>query len=211
MAEQSSLEKAASETADWVVIGRLWRARGIRGELLGEFDSADPQREQKLKEVALSLNGRRQVFQVEEVWRHDGRPVFKFAGIDTMTAAELWERAEILVRPEDVAPPEDGAYSHQQLVGCRVEAIGGVVSGVVAGVVVGVGLEGGSKGSVDEVGPDEIGVVEGVEEYGGPTLLQVRAVDGREILIPFARAICQEIDVAAKVIRVRLPEGLLEL
>ena len=56
-----------------------------------------------------------------------------------------------------------------------------------------------------------IGVVTGVEEYGGPPLLQVEAADGREILIPFARSICREIDVAAKIIRVELPEGLLEL
>ncbi len=54
------------------------------------------------------------------------------------------------------------------------------------------------------------GVVQGVEEYGGPALLQVEAADGREILIPFVRAICKEIDVAAKIIRVELPDGLLE-
>jgi ribosomal 30S subunit maturation factor RimM len=36
-------------------------------------------------------------------------------------------------------------------------------------------------------------------------------VDGREILVPFARAICREIDVAGKIIRVQLPEGLADL
>ena len=56
-----------------------------------------------------------------------------------------------------------------------------------------------------------VGVVTGVEEYGGPPLLKVEAADGREILIPFARAICKEIDVASKVIRAELPEGLLEI
>ncbi len=54
-------------------------------------------------------------------------------------------------------------------------------------------------------------MVTGVEDYGGPPLLEVEAEDGREILVPFARSICREIDVAAKVIRVELPEGLLEL
>ncbi len=56
-----------------------------------------------------------------------------------------------------------------------------------------------------------VGVVKGVEEYGGPPLLRVEAADGREILVPFARSICREIDVAAKTIRVELPEGLREL
>ena len=163
----------------WVAIGRLWRARGNRGELLGELDSSDPSREEKLQEVALALEGQRRVMQVEEVWRHDGRPVFKFVGVDSISEAEKLEGAEILVPPGEVAVPEEGAYSYAELVGCRVE------------------------------GESFAGVVKGIEEFGGPPLLQVEA-GGREILIPFAREICREIDVSAKIIRVRLPDGLLE-
>jgi 16S rRNA processing protein RimM len=165
---------------DWVAIGRLWRTRGIRGELLGQLDSTEIGREEKLREVALEVGGQRRAMRIEEVWRHDGRPVFKFAGIDSINDAEALEGAEILVPPEEVALPEEGAYAYRELVGCRVE------------------------------GESFRGSVEGVEEYGGPPLLQVKAEDGREILIPFVRAICKEIDVAAKVIRVELPDGLLE-
>jgi ribosomal 30S subunit maturation factor RimM len=64
---------------------------------------------------------------------------------------------------------------------------------------------------LNEAGGDKAGVVRGVEDYGGTPLLKVEAVDGREILVPFARAICREIDVAGKVIRVQLPAGLLDL
>ena len=118
----------------WVAIGRLWRTRGNRGELLGELDSSDPSREEKLKEVALELNGQRRVMQVQEVWRHDGRPVFKFEGVDSISDAEKLEGSEILVPPAEVARPEEGAYSHAELVGCRVE--GESVSGEsFAGVV----------------------------------------------------------------------------
>ena len=165
---------------DWVAIGRLWKTRGIRGELLGQLDSTEIGREEKLRDVALEVGGQRRVMRIEEVWRHDGRPVFKFEGIDSINDAEAFEGAEILVAPEDVAQPEEGAYAYRELVGCRVE------------------------------GESFRGSVEGVEEYGGPPLLQVKAEDGREILIPFVRAICKEIDVAAKVIRVELPDGLLE-
>ena len=78
---------------DWVAIGRLRRARGIRGELLGELDSSEPGREDRLREVALETGGQRRVVRVEQVWRHDGRPVFKFAGIDSMSDAEPWQGA----------------------------------------------------------------------------------------------------------------------
>jgi 16S rRNA processing protein RimM len=165
---------------NWVAIGRLWRTRGNRGELLGELDSSDPEREQKLTEVALEVDGRRQVMRVEETWRHDGRPVFKFVGIDSISDAEKWEGAEMSVRTSEVEPPEEGAYSYADLVGCRV------------------------------LGDSEIGVVTEVEEFGGAPLLKLEAADGREILIPFARSICKVIDVASKTIRVELPEGLLE-
>ena len=171
---------------DWVAIGRLWRTRGNRGELLGELDSSDPDREQKLREVALEVDGRRQIMQVEETWRHDGRPVFKFAGIDSISDAEKWEGAEMLVPASEVEPPEEGAYSYADLVGCKV-------------------LGGGKEDAVTEVG-----VVTEVEARGGAPLLKLEAADGREILIPFARSICKVIDVATKTIRVELPEGLLE-
>jgi 16S rRNA processing protein RimM len=164
----------------WVAIGRLWRTRGNRGELLGELDSSDPDRERKLTDVALEVDGRRQVMRVEETWRHVGRPVFKFEGIDSISDAEKWEGAEMSVRASEVEPPEEGAFSYADLVGCKV------------------------------VGDAEVGVVTEVEEYGGAPLLKVGAADGREILIPFARSICKEIDVASKTIRVELPEGLLE-
>ena len=163
-----------------MAIGRLWRTRGNRGELLGELDSSDPDREQKLREVALEVDGRRQVMQVEETWRHDGRPVFKFAGVDSISDAEKWEGAEMSVPASEVEPPEEGAFSYADLVGCQV------------------------------VGESVVGVVTEVEEYGGAPLLKVEAADGREILIPFARSICKVIDVASKTIRVELPEGLLE-
>jgi len=165
---------------NWVAIGRLWRTRGNRGELLGELDSSDPEREQKLREIALEVDGRRQVMRVEETWRHDGRPVFKFEGVDSITDAEKWQGAEMLVRASEVEPPEEGAFSYADLVGCKV------------------------------LGDALVGIVKEVDEYGGAPLLKLEAADGREILIPFARSICKVIDVASKTIRVELPEGLLE-
>lgn len=169
---------------NWTSIGKLWRARGIRGELTGELDSQEPGREEKLKEVALELGGRRRIVQIEETWRHGNVPVFKFQGIDTMTDAELWEGAEILVRDDDLLPPQQGEYSHAALMACAVVEIG---SG------------------------NRVGLVKSVEEYGGPPTLKVITGDGKEILIPFARSICRDIDTGAKVIRVELPEGLLDL
>ena len=53
----------------------------------------------------------------------------------------------------------------------------------------------------------DLGAVTAWREFGGSGLLEV----GGTLLIPFARSICVGIDVAAKQIRVKLPEGLLGL
>jgi len=166
---------------EWVVVGRLIRVRGNRGELIGEIYSSQPGRAEKLRDVMLELNGQQRPAQVEEYWVHGDRPIFKFAGIDSIDAAQAWAGADILVPEAERAGPGDGEYSHVDLIGCEV------------------------------LGPKLIGAVKGLEDCGGPVLLKVETPDGREILIPFARAICREIDVAAKIIRVELPEGLLEL
>jgi 16S rRNA processing protein RimM len=128
--------------------------------------------------VTLDLNGKQQPFEIEEVWNHDGKPIFKFAGIDSIDDAAEWAQADMFVPESERALPEPGEYSHADLIGCEV--IG-------------------------------VGVVKGIEDFGGPALLKVAAADGREILIPFANAICREIDIESKKIRVELPEGLLGL
>jgi 16S rRNA processing protein RimM len=168
----------------WIAVGRLWRTRGKRGELIGEIYSSQPGRAEKLKEVMLDLNGTQRAAVIEQVWFHDGRPVFKFAGIDSISDAEPLQGADVLVPESERALPEEGEYSYADLIGSNVVRIGG----------------------------EAVGIVEGVEEFGSAPLLRVKsAADGREILVPFARAICREIDVAAKIIRVELPEGLTEL
>jgi 16S rRNA processing protein RimM len=162
----------------WITVGKLHRVRGNRGELAGEIYSSQPGRAEKLRDVKLEANGRERESLVEQVWYHGDRLIFKFVGIDSISEAEEWAGADILVAERDRALPDEGEYSHGDLIGCEV--IG-------------------------------VGVVKGIEDSGGPVLLNVETPDGREVLIPFARAICREIDVAAKTIRVELPEGLLDL
>jgi len=169
---------------EWIPVGRLFRARGLRGELTAEIYSSRAGRAAELKQVVLESQGRRRDSIVEDLWFHNGTPVFKFTGIDTMSDAEPWEGADILVAPEQRQTLDEGEYSHADLIGCVV---------------------------VDNATGNRLGSVAAVEEFGGPQLLKVIRDDRRELLIPFASSICRQIDVAAKVIRVELPEGLAEL
>lgn len=166
----------------WVVVGRLLRTRGRVGEFIAEIDSDQPGRAEKLKRVLLRKGPTERSAEVERLWFHSGRPILQFAGIDSISAAEPWEHAEILVAPDERVEPEPGAYLHEDLIGCSV-------------------VENGHA----------LGTVDAIEELGGPPILRLCTPEGRELLIPFARAICRDIDIAHKRIGVELPEGLTEL
>jgi 16S rRNA processing protein RimM len=170
---------------NWVAVGKILRERGRIGELTAEIYSSQPGRAGKLKDVVLSLAGLKRPVQVERLWYHNGRPVFKFFGIVSIADAEIWRGADLLAPDSERARPEQGEYSHADLIGCEVCA------------------------------PAVVGIVRGIEDYGGQTLLRVEKyaekAGGGEMLIPFVKAICRDIDVARKIIRVELPEGLADL
>jgi 16S rRNA processing protein RimM len=169
-------------TPPWIAVGRLLRTRGRVGEFIAQIDSNDPSRAERLKTVLLRKPSQEKLFDVASVWFHGDRPILQFTGIDSISAAEPWEHSEILVPAEERAVPEEGAYLHADLIGCVVE----------------------DRGQL-------IGTIEGVDEFGGPPILRLTTPAGKELLIPFVKALCTEIDIPAKRIRVELPEGLTDL
>jgi 16S rRNA processing protein RimM len=56
-----------------------------------------------------------------------------------------------------------------------------------------------------------LGEVTALTGAGAAGLLEIKTPDGSELLIPFAAALCVDIDIAAHRILVDLPEGLKEL
>jgi len=121
--------------------------------------------------------------EIEHAWMHGDLLIFKFKGIDTISDAERLAGAEVAIPLEERAALDEGEYYQSDLVGCEV---------------------------VEENG-NRVGVVEGWEETGGTSLVQVKSPAGKEILIPFAKEIFTKIDLAQKLIQVRLPEGLADL
>ncbi len=147
----------------------------------------------------LLRSGEQQILiDVENVWYHDGRPILKFSGIDSISDAEPWAGASIWIPATERVALEEGEYFHEDLVGCRFE--------------IGPPGEGNVEDAVD------VGMVEAVEDHGGPALLRVKltrdyegAKAGKDVLIPFRHEICHDIDIARKRIRADIPDGLLDL
>jgi 16S rRNA processing protein RimM len=167
------------------VLGRTW---GRRGELTGISLTSGPERFAGLERVFLfgeKAGNEPQCLDLESVWEHRGQLVFKFRGVDTITDAERLERAEVRVPLSERAPLSGDEFYESDLVGCEV---------------------------FERSNGERLGSVTALVGQGGPPLLEVRGAGaGEPLLVPFARAICVEINVEAKRILVELPAGLKEI
>jgi len=170
-------------SSERVVVAEILKPRGIRGELLARSETDIPGRLELLHKAQAHLaSGENVAVEVEKAWQHQEDWVLKFAGVDSIEQADLFRGAELWVPAAERGALPEGEFFQSDLVGLNV------VESATAGT---------------------LGVVEGIEEYGGPPLLVVRYL-GREVLIPFVPAIC-DVDLAARSIRVTLPDGLLDL
>ena len=166
-----------------VVVAQLQKPRGIRGELVGRSLTDVPGRFDSLPQAHAHLTTGEDVpVTLTGAREHKGDWLFKFAGVDSIEQADRFRGADLWVTPTERAELPSGEFFQSDLVGLQV---------------------------VDVTSGKPLGVVEDLQQYGGPPLL-VLTYEGREVLIPFVPEICN-VDLPAKVIRATLPDGLLEL
>ena len=112
---------------DYVVVGRIGRAHGLKGEVFVEPRTDEPGRRfaagQTLRTGSGSLT-------VAGSRTHSGKLVVRFEEIEGRTAAEAARGTELtcLVDPEELPEDPDEFYDHQ-LVGLRVQTVEGDVVG----------------------------------------------------------------------------------
>jgi 16S rRNA processing protein RimM len=180
------LESPESMTAQWdemVLVGRIARAHGNRGQVI--VDPATDFPDERFKVGSVLFVRRREApdaVRVENVRFHRGRPIIGLAGIDTIDAAEALAGSELRVSVDALQPLPPGSFYHHDLVGCAVET---------------------SRG-------EQIGRVRAVEGDAAGSRLVVENRNG-DVLIPIVESICVEIDVAGRKVVVEPPEGLVDL
>ena len=141
---------------------------------------------------ALAKDGQRREVTVEDLWPHKSFLVLKFQGIETISDAEPLVGAELQLPRSERARLEPGWTYLSDLIGCTVFD-----------------------------GQREIGEIEDVQFGAGEApLLVVRNKERGEeqkqraklpYEIPFAEAYLEKLDVERKQVRMKLPEGLLEV
>ncbi len=165
-----------------VVIAKTVRTRGLKGELVADLLTDFPERFDGLEDVtAVMPSGDRRELKIEDFWFQKERIVLKFAGFDSVEAAETLRNAEICVSEAETVELDEDEFFDWQLEGCEAETVDG----------------------------QKIGIVKELMRTGGTEILIVVG-DEKEYMIPFAASICVEVDVENKRIVVDPPEGLLE-
>ena len=171
-----------------MIVGRVRKAHGIRGELLVEPITDAPD--------AVFVSGRRlfagtatgdpspdgQELHITAVRQHMDSVRLTLKEVPDRSAAELW-RGRFLLAPQDELPPpaDDEVYLHD-LIGMRVVHVDGRALGDVA---------------------DTYDLPQGL-------MLDVRPVNGgRTYFLPWQDEFLVDVDEAARIITVNPPEGLL--
>ena len=168
-----------SET-EWATIGRIVAPFGVRGELKVLLLTDIPNRFTILHVVYLGPNHRS--YTIKAVRPHKSEMVvLKLAGIDDANAAETLRSFVVSIPASELATlPPDFYYQHD-ILGLTVYTMSG----------------------------QEVGVIVDIMVTGGNDVYSIKALDGREILIPAIKQVIKQIDLPRKMMYIDPIQGLL--
>ncbi|MFU8871178.1 ribosome maturation factor RimM [Micromonospora sp. SL4-19] len=195
-----------------LIVGRIGKPHGIRGEVTVEVRTDEPEarfapgmvlrtmpgavpRSERITGVLHTMPGAAapaepgayrvpEELTVEAARWHQGRLLVAFEGVLDRDVAEALRGTLVGVDSADVAPPEDPEEFHDhQLVGLAVVTPAG----------------------------EPLGEVARIDHAPASDLLVLRRPEGRTALIPFVKAIVREVDLAGGRVVVDPPGGLLDL
>lgn len=183
MSSSSSRTEDHPAVSDRVVVARVRRPHGLRGEVAVEVltDVAERLAAGALVELE-AAGGERRTVRIEAVRQAGTGLLVRLSGCADREDAEALRGATLQVAAGSVPPAPEGSFYYFELVDCVCE----------------------------DRQRGELGRVVEVLEDGGGLLLRV-AGEEHELLVPFVDAYLKRVDVAAGRIEVELPEGLVDV
>lgn len=175
-----------------LVVGRVAKSHGVRGELVVEIRTDEPDlrfapgatltgRSPKTKQV--------KKYVVESAREHSGRLLLRLDGLVSREAADEMRGTLFVIDSKDLPSSADSdEYYDHELEGLTVQLGDGTVVGKVREVL--------------HSAAGELLAITAADSFPGP--------DGREILVPFVNAIVPTVSIADSLIVIDPPEGLLD-
>ncbi len=168
-----------------LVVGRISRPHGVRGELAVEVRTDDPELRLTAGAVLSTDPAAAGPLTIATTRWHSGRLLVQFEGLKDRNEADQLRGVLLVVDSaelEDVADPDE--FRDHQLIGLAVLTMDG----------------------------EQVGEVTDVLHYGQDILVVAGHGEraGAEIMIPFVTAMVPEVNVAAGLVRIDPPPGLLD-
>jgi len=164
-----------------VIVGRIGRAHGLRGEVVIAVRTDEP--DLRFAVGAQVEAEQRGTFTVAAARWHSGLLLVAFAGIADRTAASELAGTWLSVDTSSLPPTGDPEeFRDHELIGLSVRTVAGQPVGVVSDVL-----------------------------HHGQDLLVIRPADsGEDRLVPFVAPLVPEVDLEAGVLVINPPPGLLD-
>ena len=165
-----------------VIVGRIGRPHGIKGDVTVEVRTDDPEGRLAPGTTVRTDPAAAGPLTIADGWVHGGRLVLRFEGHDDRSAAERLRGVLLVAEVDPAARPEDPEeFFDHQLVGLAVRTAGG----------------------------EAVGTLHEVLHLPGQDVLAVRRPGGDEVLVPFVAALVPVVDVDGGEIVIDPPPGLL--
>jgi 16S rRNA processing protein RimM len=180
-----------------VVVGRIRRAHGIRGDVAVEVRTDEPDRRFAVGNVLATDPADHGPLTLTASRRHSGAFILAFAEVRDRTAAEQLRGTWLVMDSADIGPTgdPDEFYDHE-LIGLTAVTVAGDPVGVVTDV----------RHHGQDLLVIDPGHGNGDDGAGRPGPDAGRA----EVLVPFVTAIVPEVDVPAGRLVIDPPPGLLD-
>lgn len=174
-----------NQTPKYLALGKILRPHGIRGELRMQILTDYPERLiNDLKTIYIGqkvTDNNADLYTLKSARFHKDFLLITLAEISDRNDAETMRGKMVMIDIDNAIPLDEGEFYLYQLIGLTVQTHDGIVLGQLREVI--------------ETGANDVYVVKG-REFG-------------EVLLPAHEETLINIDFEAKVITMRLPEGLL--
>ena len=183
LADNNRGQPAGSSTTgepEFLVVGKLHRPHGVRGEIVMEVVTDFPERLHTGMVVYVGEDHQPQ--HVASLRPHDLVLLISFSGYDTPEDIGRLRNQTVYVRTEDRPALAEGEYYHHQILGLKVIEENGNALGILTDIL--------------ETGANDVYIV---QPAGG----------GREILLPAISEVVREIDLEQGTMTVHLLPGLI--
>ncbi|HTH96077.1 MAG TPA: ribosome maturation factor RimM [Stellaceae bacterium] len=161
-------------------VGVILGAHGIRGAVRVKSFTADPLAVGAYG--AVTDEGGRRSFTLKAKGMVKGAVIAEVAGITDRNAAEALKGLHLHVDRAALPPAEEEEFYHADLIGLEAWLVSG----------------------------DRLGTVNAVYDFGAGDALEIAAVEGGIVMVPFTKAAVPEIDIAGRRLTIDPPVGLLE-